>query len=174
MARYLIAALAVAVGVAACSEEVPELRQADVEAAVDGAMDELAVLDVSCPAVSVLEPIPEGEFRPTACTGVLSGDPITLRVALIRVDAESIEVTVAIDAPILDVSVVEADAAARLNADLGGSPVVSCAEAHVRIEAGREISCRVTADGGTAGPVDRPVVVTILDGEGNWELDLTP
>ena len=93
---------------------------------------------------------------------------------LIRADAESIEATVAIQTPILDVSTIEADAAARLDADLGGSPVVSCAEPRVVISPGREISCRVTADGGTAGPVDRPVVVTILDAEGNWELDLTP
>ena len=174
MARHLIASLALVFAVAACSEEIPELLQADVEAAVGASTGDLVIADLACPGIEELEPIAEGEFVAVVCTGVLSGDAITLDVALIRADAESIEATVAIETPILDVSTIEADAAARLDADLGGSPVVSCAEPRVVISPGREISCRVTADGGTAGPVDRPVVVTILDAEGNWELDLTP
>ena len=95
-------------------------------------------------------------------------------MVLIRADAESIETTVAIEAPILDVSVVEAEVAARLDADLGGAPAVSCAETRVVIAAGREISCRITADGGTGGPVDRAAVVRIVDADGTWELDLLP
>ena len=74
----------------------------------------------------------------------------------------------------LDVSAVELDAATRLDADLGDTALVRCAESRVVIVVGREIACRVTAEGGTAGPVDREALVRILDVEGTWELDLTP
>ena len=174
MARHLIPLIALAIGAAACSDEIPELLQADVEAAVDASTGDLVIVDLVCPGIGELEPIEEGDFESITCTGVLSGDPITLDVALIRADAESVEATVAIETPILDVSTVEAEAAARLDADLGGSPVVSCAEPRVVIAVGREISCRVTADGGTAGPVDRPLVARIVDEDGSFELDLTP
>lgn len=174
MARYLIASLALMVGAVACSEEIPELRQTDVEAAVDNATGDLLLAELACLGIDELEPISEGEFVLIVCTGVLSGDEITLDVALTRTDAESVDATVTLETPILDVSIIEAAAAARLDLDLSGSPTVSCAEPRVVISVGREISCRVTSDGGTAGPVDRPAVVRILDADGAWELDLTP
>ena len=177
MARHLIAAtlgVLATLGLAACADEEPELLQADVEQAVADATGDLPLTDLACPGIADLDPIVELEFVPIECTALLSGDPITLDVVLIRADAESIETTVAIEAPILDVSVVEAEVAARLDADLGGAPAVSCAETRVVIAAGREISCRITADGGTGGPVDRAAVVRIVDADGTWELDLLP
>lgn len=176
MARRLIVSLVgVAVLAAAgCADEIPELRQADVDAAVLESTHELDIGELECPGVDELEPIDEGAFASLTCAGVLSGDSVSLDVSLIRVDAESIEATVAIATPILDVAAVEVAAAARLAAELGTSPEVSCAEARVVVAVGREIVCRVTADGGTAGPVDRPVVVRIVGLDGAWELDLTP
>ena len=35
-----------------------------------------------------------------------------------------------------------------------------------------EIECRVTAEGGTAGPVDPALTIVILDADANWEIDL--
>ena len=36
------------------------------------------------------------------------------------------------------------------------------------------VECRVTAEGGTAGPVDQPLDIVILDTDGAWEIDLRP
>jgi hypothetical protein len=174
VARHLTLSLALLAGTVACSEQIPELRRADVEAAVGDASSDLELVDIGCPDVDELGPIPEGDFVPIVCTGLLGGDEVILDAVLIRAGAESVEVTVAVSTPILDVSTVEVDAAARLDADLGGSPMVRCAQSWVVVRVGREISCRVTAEGGTAGPVDQPAVVRILDVDGGWELDLTP
>lgn len=177
MARRLTSSLlgaALVVFAAACADEEPELLEADVEQAVAAATGDLPITELACAGVADLEPIVELDFVPIECTALLSGDLITLDVALIRADAESIEATVAIETPILDVAAVETEAAERLDADIGGAPAVRCAEARVVIAVGREINCRVTAEGGTAGPVDRPAVVRIVDADGTWELDLTP
>ena len=174
MARHLTLSLLLFAGTVACAEELPDLQRADVEAAVAGAAGDLGIADIGCPRVEELAPIPEGGFELITCAGVLGGDQVVLDVALIRADAESVEVTVALETPVLDVSAVELDAAARLDADLGDTALVRCAESRVVIVVGREIACRVTAEGGTAGPVDREALVRILDVEGTWELDLTP
>lgn len=173
MARHLILAAAI-LAVAGCAADEPELLEADVDRAIADATSDLPLEGLRCPSVAGLEPIDEGSFVEIACAAELGGDVVALSVVLIRSSSTAIDTTVIVETPILDLAAVEEAATARLDAELGGAPIVTCAERAVVIAAGREVDCRVTAEGGTAGPVDRELVIRLVDDEGAWEVDLTP
>ena len=171
-ARPLLLAVGVIVG--GCGDPAPFLSQETVDTAVSASLGTLPAVDLECPPVMTLAELSEGEAVDIDCAATLGGDPIELAVELVRLPDDVFSATVAIVTPILEVAPVEAVAAAQLDAELGGAPRVVCAEAQVAITVGREISCRVTAEGGTAGPVDRAMVVRIVDADGGWEIGLVP
>ena len=168
----LVVVAALVVG--GCSDPAPVLLPETVEGAVSDSLGDLRVVDLSCPAVADFAELPEGDTTAFECGATLGDEVIYLAVSLTRQPDDVLSASVAVVTPLLDMAAVEATAAAQLDAELGGRPEVACAEAYVVIAVGREIWCRVTADGGTAGPVDRVIVVRIVDADGGWEIDLVP
>ncbi len=165
---------------AACADEDPAFDPRIISAAVQAEVDPIGVEVVECG-----EPPPvdaeQADGRPwwelggeLGCLGILNGDDVELVVTIAPPTDGDIAVAAEVATPLFDVAAAESTAAARLDADLGGAPEVDCAERLVVIEPGRRIDCRVTAEGGTAGPVDRPLAIVILDADANWEIDLIP
>lgn len=171
MARGLIVAVVIAVVAAACAEEEPAFDPADVLSEVQAATADVGVVDVECDGLDALVPVVGGVV---ACRGTLSGDPVELTATVGAAIEGEIAVSTEVDTPLFDVAIAEAAAAGRLGDELGGAPEVDCDERVVVIAPGRRIACRVTAEGGTAGPVDRPLAIVLTDAEANWELDFTP
>ncbi|MEM9467538.1 MAG: hypothetical protein AAGA90_19340 [Actinomycetota bacterium] len=178
MARRLILALRfvlLVVVAAACSEDEPVFDPSIVIEAVQAEVDPVGIEAVACEALATDDPsiadLPEfgGEVD---CVGTLHGDPVDLLVTIGPALDGRIAVAAEIRTDLFDVAAAEVGAAGRLDADLGGAPEVVCAERLVVTAPGRRIECRVTADGGTAGPVDRVLTIVIVDDEGNWEIEL--
>lgn len=170
----VVAAVLLAPG---CGDPPPFLTQDSFEDAVTIAItDEAAVpiVELECPDVSGFAALAVGASATVECGATLAGDAVVLVVTLERGPDDTLATTVDLATPILDVVAAASTVAARLAADLGGEPEVVCAEARVVIAPGREVACRVTAEGGTGGPVDRAIVVRVLDVDGTWEIDLAP
>ena len=106
------------------------------------------------------------------CDGTLNGDSVELDVTVAPPVEGTIAVAVEVATPLFDVAAAASVAADRLDTELGGSPEVVCHERLVVIAPSRRIECRVIAEGGTAGPVDHPLEIVILDRSGDWEIDL--
>ena len=160
---------------AGCADDEPVFDPSIITGAVQAEVDAVGIESVGCDALDTddesLAELPEfgGSLD---CVGVLNGDPVDLLVTVGPALDGQIAVAVDVLTPLFDVAAAEIAAAGRLDADLGGSPDVICGERVVVTSPGRRIECRVTADGGTAGPVDRALAIVIVDADGNWELDL--
>ena len=165
-------AAALATLAAGCADDEPVFDPGIIPAAVQVEVDPIGIEMVTCDEPEAQEPaLPEtgGRFE---CTATLNGDPVVLDVTMTPAFDGDIGVAAEIVTPLFDVAAAEIAAAGRLDADLGGSPEVACAERLVVTSPGRRIDCRVTAEGGTAGPVDRAVTIVILDDDGSWEIEL--
>ncbi|MEM9202533.1 MAG: hypothetical protein AAGC53_12765 [Actinomycetota bacterium] len=162
------------VGVA-CADEEPVFEPNIITAALEVEVAAVGIESVACPGLadgeSVTLPADGGTLT---CSGLLNGDPVELGVTVSPALEGEIQVAADIITDLFDVAAAETAAAARLDAELGGAPVVTCAEDSVVVQPGRRIDCRVTAEGGTAGPVDQPLIIVILDADANWEIDLVP
>lgn len=182
MARCLRWAGLVAVGFAltSCAAEAPAFDPSIIPEAVQAEVVSTGIVVGECG-----EPPPADQEQAGArpwwelggeliCSGTLNGDPVELLVTTAPPVDGAIPVAAEVATPLFDVAAAESAAAARLNADLGGSPEVDCLERLVAIAPGRRVECRVTAEGGTAGPVDQPLDIVILDTDGAWEIDLAP
>lgn len=163
---------ALALVVSGCAEDEPVFDPGIIPAAVQVEVEPIGIEEVTCDeAASQAADLPEtgGRFE---CVGTLNGDPVILDVTMTPAFDGDIGVAAEVVTPLFDVASAEVATASRLDADLGGSPEVDCAERLVVIDPGRRIECRVTADGGTAGPVDRALAIVILDADGNFEIEL--
>ena len=174
MARCLTLIIALAAIGASCADEVPEWDPSIIPAAVQVEVDPIGIENVVCDEGAEQDPtLPEtgGRFE---CIGTLNGDDVVLEITMTPAFDGEIGVAAEVGAqtPLFDVAAAEVQAALRLEADLGGSPEVACTERLVVLDPNRRIDCRVTADGGTAGPVDRSLTIVILDDDGNFEIDL--
>ncbi len=173
IARSVTIVLSGALIAAACgADEAPEWDPSIIPAAVQVEVDPIGIENVVCDEGAAQDPtLPEtgGRFE---CGGVLSGDDVILEITMAPAFDGEIGVAAEIVTPVFDVAAAEVQAALRLEADLGGSPEVACTERLVVLDPNRRIDCRVTADGGTAGPVDRSLTIVILDDDGNFEIDL--
>ena len=175
MARRLIVSVALVVLAASCAgDEAPEWDPSIIPAAVQVEVDPIGIENVVCDEGAEQDPtLPEtgGRFE---CIGTLNGDDVVLEITMTPAFDGEIGVAAEVGAqtPLFDVAAAEVQAALRLEADLGGSPEVVCAERLVVLDPSRRIECRVTAEGGTAGPVDRSLTIVILDDDGNFEIDL--
>lgn len=177
MARCLIAVAAVAVLAGGCGDDPAfVLDERAIESVLEDEFDGgLGVFEVVCADIDSLDPELGGELRCTATTDDLSG--LTLDVDVVATPA--VEGAISVDAevvtPLFDVAAASEAVAARLDADLGGDPVVRCeGPQFVVLEAEARIDCVVGAAGGTAGPVERALTIVILDADGNFEVDFTP
>ena len=177
MIRAVVVSLSI-IGAMGCSEATPVVSSAVIEEGVAGSVAEALaptpVVGLSCPDMASVATADAGTVTGFECQATVSGDPVVLDLRLVREIDDTVGVDVEVVTPLLDVDDAAAVAQERLAADLGGDPAVVCAESRVVIAPGREIGCRVTADGGTAGPVDRAMVLRILDTDGVWEVDLLP
>lgn len=177
MARRLIALVAVALIAAGCGDEAAfQLDDGAIEAALEQEFDGgLGVFDVDCPQIDSLDPELGGELRCTATTDELPGVVLDVDVVATAAVEGAISVDAEVVTPLFDVSAAAETVAARLDADLGGDPVVGCnGPQFVVLEPGTRLDCGVAATGGTAGPVDRALTIVILDADGNFEVDFTP
>lgn len=172
--RTVALASTVALAAVACADEEPAFDPAIIPAAVQVEVDPIGITAVGCDGAGPVSPtLPEtgGRFE---CTGTLNGDPVVLAVTVAPEIDGNIAVAADVLTPLFDVAAAETAAAARLDAELGGAPEIDCPERLVVIEPGRRIDCRVTAEGGTAGPVDQALAIVILDTDADWEIDLAP
>jgi hypothetical protein len=175
VARCLIFALGLTLLVAACADDEPSFDPAIITQAVQAELDPIGVETATCEELDVdSEVIAElPEFGGVVdCVGMLNDDPVDVLVTVGPAIEGQITVAAEVLTDLFDVAAAERAAADRLDVDLGGSPVVSCAERLVVAAAGRRVECRVTAEGGTAGPVDRVLTIVLVDGDGNWEIEL--
>ncbi len=164
MARQLIA-VAILAGVAVGCADDPELDIAALENSIVEALLPAVVEGVECPSPLAVE------TREISCTGSLEGVSVDISVGIETAAHADIGVlaSVGIDAALLDVDAVVVDAAARLSDDLGADVVVDCPAPVVVIEPDTVLEC-------TATDLDtltvRPLEITLLDGDGSWEMDL--
>jgi len=150
----------------ACAED-PEL---DVVASAESSAEALlpAVGEgADCPgprAADVLE---------VGCRGSIEGVTIDISV-VVGIGDGSLDQAVAavsVDALLLDVDEVAAEAGERISHDLGSVSEVRCPAPVVVIEQGTSLDCTVVdLDSGTT----RPLTITLLDADGAWEMDLFP
>lgn len=116
------------------------------------------VTEVVCP-----EEIATEAGAVSRCQARLAGDPIT--VTLTQTDDDG-AVSVAIDVTPLVVERLAADLGERLSDDLDRAVVVACAGPGLIVPvAGRVLDCTATDVDGT-----RPVSVTLIDGDGGYEV----
>ena len=170
-------AVALALVAAGCGEDtVFELDEGAIEATLEQEFDGgLGVFDVLCPEIDSLDPELGGELRCTATTDDLPGVELDVDVVVTAAVDGAISVDAEVVTPLFDVTAAAETVAARLDADLGGDPVVGCnGPRFVVLEPGTRLDCGVAATGGTAGPVDRALTIVILDADGNFEVDFTP
>ena len=171
-AARALGAAGLVVLLAGCADEDPAFDPTIIPDAVRAEVEPIGIVAVACEGSAPESPgIPTfgGRFE---CAGELNGDPVVLDVEAVPAVDGTIEVVTDVRTPLFDVAVAESAGAARLAAELGGEPEIDCAERLVVVAPGREIACRVTAAGGTAGPVDRALTIVILDTNANWEIDL--
>ena len=162
MARRLIAAIALfSLGASACADD-PSLELASL---VDGlpvallAAEPTAIADVEC-----TEPVAEIIAQELSCTALLHEQPITIDVVVDETGAA----TSTIRETLFDLAPVEIDLAARLVDDLGIHVAVECPGTVIVLFVGEQFVCTAMHD-------DRPLVFTveIVDGDGNWTVDLS-
>ncbi|MEM8707265.1 MAG: hypothetical protein AAGE98_12460 [Actinomycetota bacterium] len=170
MARRLIVTAVVLVVAAACAEQAYTYDPDEVEARVAEAVAPEGVDGVGCGDLDTIDPDVGGA---RACNGVLDDDLVDISVTLTPTAAlDGLDLDVEILTEFFDVAAAAAAGSERLDAELGGSPVITCPVDAVVLVPRREITCRVVAEGGTAGPVDRPVTIVIVGDDGSFELDL--
>lgn len=164
-------AVAVAVLLVACGQGAPIFDPSIIPAAIEVEVSAIGVEAVLCDDAARDPTLPEtgGRFE---CVGRLHGDPVILEVSMAPAFDGDIGVAVEIVTPLFDVAAAETQAAQRLDTELGGFPVVDCVERLVVLEPERRVECRVTALGGTAGPIDRSLAIVIVNTDGGFEIDL--
>ncbi|GEM_PF-2434792 len=166
LTRHLVTALIVLVVAAGCAPD-PELLTSDVEAAVADSLLPVVVAGLDCTDVARLDPASGGSF---GCAGMVDGDAVDVDGALAPMSETTIDIEVVLATALLDVAAVETNAAIRLDADLGDSPSVTCPVSFVVISVGRQFTCRVDRVSGTS----QDIAITIVDGDGNWEINPFP
>ncbi|MEO0493335.1 MAG: hypothetical protein AAF081_07955 [Actinomycetota bacterium] len=173
MARRLILVLSSLVLLAsACSDPDPVYDPSAVEALIAETVAGEQIVEVGCVGLDTIDPAVGGSV---SCRGVLDDDLVDLGVAIVPsapVGGLELGVDVEILTDLFDVAAAATAGAERLESELGGSPVIACPLDVVVSIPGRRIECWVTADGGTAGPVDRPVTIIVAGDDGSFELDL--
>lgn len=162
MARGLIPLVLL---LAACAEPAPPTLDVDsVHDAVPALVwpdDPALVADVSCPDL-------DAEFiaQSVACTATLDGERVTADVVVDEVGL----VAAVVRQTLFRVADASSQLADRLAVDLGITPpTVRCDRAVVLARPGAEITCTATNDG---SPID--FTVRLLDGDGNWTVEIAP